>query len=175
MKDYILHFGQYFINNIVSIIPSHFIRLFVYSLAYRIGKRTSILLHVNFLGRRIKIGDNTVINQYCIIDGRGIELEIGNNVDIGPHTHIWTLSHDTKSSDHTVIKEKTKIEENCWIASTVTILPGIQVKKGAVIAAGSVVTKDVEEYTIVAGNPAKPIGKRNSKLTYKNNYQPPFM
>ena len=142
---------------------------------YDIGKKTSVLLHVNFLGKRIKIGDNTVINQRCILDGRGIGLEINNNVDIGPHTHIWTLSHDVKSSNHKVIKAKTVIEEDCWIASRVTILPGVTIKKGAVIAAGSVVTKDVEEYTIVAGNPAKPIGERNSKLNYKNNYQPPFM
>ena len=54
----------------------------------------------------------------------------------------------------------TKIENDVWVGDSVIILPGVKVGTGSVIGAGSIVTKDVEPYTIVAGNPAKLIKKR---------------
>ena len=53
--------------------------------------------------------------------------------------------------------KRVKIGSNVWIGSNVTILPGVEIGDGAVVGAGSVVTKNVPEYSIVAGNPAKVI------------------
>jgi chloramphenicol O-acetyltransferase type B len=59
-------------------------------------------------------------------------------------------------------KGDTKIENDVWIGANVTIMPGVKIGSGAVIATGSIVTKNVEPYTIVGGNPAKIIKKRFS-------------
>ncbi len=59
------------------------------------------------------------------------------------------------------------IEDDVWIGANVIILPGVHVKKGAVIGAGSIVTKDVPGYAIVAGNPAKIIRYRDRRETRK--------
>jgi acetyltransferase-like isoleucine patch superfamily enzyme len=56
-----------------------------------------------------------------------------------------------------------KIEDDCWIAANSVILAGVTIGKGSVIAAGSIVTKDVPPYSIVAGNPAKVINSRTDK------------
>jgi maltose O-acetyltransferase len=58
------------------------------------------------------------------------------------------------------------VEAYAWISFRATILPGVTVGRGAVVAANSVVTKDVEEFTIVGGIPAKPIGTRSRDLDY---------
>ena len=58
---------------------------------------------------------------------------------------------------------KTKIGNDVWIGHNVIILSGITIGDGAILAAGSIITKDVEPYTIVAGNPAKTIRKRFSE------------
>jgi acetyltransferase-like isoleucine patch superfamily enzyme len=58
------------------------------------------------------------------------------------------------------IKLKITIEDDEWIGSNVFIMPGITIKKGTVIGAGSVVTKNIEPYTIVVGNPTHELKKR---------------
>ena len=59
-----------------------------------------------------------------------------------------------------VTKKFVKIEDDCWIAANSIILAGVTIGKGSVIAAGSVVTKDVPAYSVVAGVPAKIIKSR---------------
>lgn len=61
------------------------------------------------------------------------------------------------------------IKDYAWIGSNVIILPKVTIGKGAVVAAGSVVTKSVPDYTLVAGIPAKKIGERNQNLQYQFN------
>jgi maltose O-acetyltransferase len=65
-----------------------------------------------------------------------------------------------------------RIGDRVWIAYRAIILPGVTIGEGAVVGAGSVVTKDVEPYTIVAGNPARVVNKRSPNLHYALNYQP---
>jgi len=81
---------------------------------------------------------------------------IGNNVFIGPHV-CFTNDKYPKAVGEWELKT-TIIEDNVSIGANSTILPGVVIGKGALIGAGSVVTKDVDPYTIVAGNPAKVIG-----------------
>jgi maltose O-acetyltransferase len=135
----------------------------------------TILMHVDFMDHeRVNIGERSVVNSYCILDGRIGNLTIANDVDIGTHTHIWTLEHNPQSGTHDTTSGDVVIEDHVWIASRVTILPGITIRRGAVIAAGSVVTKDVPESAIMAGIPAKQIGTRDKDLKYKLNFDKIF-
>ena len=114
----------------------------------------------------ITIGDHVILNRSVLLDGRGGEIVIGNNVDIGQETNIWTLEHDVHDDYHKASGAPVTIEDYVWIASRVTILPGVTIGKGAVIACNSVVTKNVPPMAIMGGIPARKIGDRKSQLLY---------
>ena len=118
----------------------------------------------NILGRFVTItGPGTVVKSL----GEGIEIgsftSIGQNVCIVDFNHSFTklsssfVNHLVYKSSFSrdIITKKVTIEEDVFIGSNSVILPGVKLGRGAVIAAGSVVTKDVEKYAIVAGNPAE--------------------
>ena len=162
------------VNGIVSRIPFHVVRLLLYRIVLKkVGSNSSILRKVILREGNISIGDNTIINQFCLLDGRG-ELIIGNNVDIAPFVKIWTVEHDPNSPHHAPVNEPVIIKDNVWIASSAVILPGVTIGEGAVIAANALVVKNVSPYTIVGGVPAKEISKRNSNIEYKHNWRPWF-
>jgi len=173
----ILHsFILFIILPIIMSFPSYRIRHFILKcLHVKIGANSSILRNVKFLApSNLKIGNSCVINSNVLLDGRGGQLIIGNNVDIAREVNIWTLEHDPHSDYHKAVGGNVIIEDYVWIASRATILPNVRIGKGAVIASGAVVTKDVPELTIVGGIPAKTIGRRNSNLKYKLDYRPLF-
>lgn len=169
LKNYIVF--TYLVN-----IPLHFVRnLLVKINVKKLGKNCSILKSIEIrVGNNISIGNNCVINKSVLLDGRGGSLKIGNNVDIGQETNIWTLEHDVNDDYHTSIGADVIIEDFVWIASRVTILPGVIIGRGAVVASNSVVTKNVDSMQIVGGVPARQIGMRTSKLKYFLKHQPWF-
>ncbi len=79
---------------------------------------------------------------------------------------IWTLNHDYNDINFCGKGAPVEIGEYVWICSRSIILPGIKIGKGAVVASGAIVTKDVPDYAIVGGVPAKVIGHRE-----ENDYQ----
>lgn len=149
-------------------IPIYWIRtIFLRCFLKELGKHTAICRNVEIRAPwRVKIGSNTSINKKTLLDGRGRGLIIGNNVDIAQECNIWTLQHDYNSPDYIAQKGLTVIEDYVWVASRATILPGVKVGYGAVIASCSVVTKDVPPLSVVAGCPARVIGKRNNVMKY---------
>lgn len=99
------------------------------------------------------IGNNSSI-QTDLIDLRS-KVEIGNNVIIGSAVEIITTSHYVDSTEWEHKYYGIKIEDYVWLASRAFILPSCRlIQKGAVCAAGSVVFKNIEEMSIVTGNPA---------------------
>lgn len=116
--------------------------------------------------RNIFIGSGCVENKNVLLDGRGIRLVIGDNVDIAQEAQLWTLTHDVNSQTHQSVKRETRICDYVWIGTRATLLAGIQVNSGGVVGACSVVTKDVGDCEIVAGNPARTIRRRDNPLTY---------
>lgn len=139
------------------------------------GAESFVSLHVTFMQPgNAHIGARAVINSHCIIDGRGHPVRIGEDTDIGTHTHIWTLQHDVNDANHGTTGGPVTIGDHVWIASRVTVLPGVSIGRGAVVAAGAVVTRDVPELAIVAGVPARVIGQRRNGLTYKVRFSPRF-
>ncbi len=110
----------------------------------------------------LKVGDYSSIGVNCFLAGK---VEIGNNVIIGPHVSIPGSTHTFDDKKVPIMYQKdeilgTVIEDDVWIGSNVTIIDGVRIGKGSVIAAGSVVTKNIYPYSIVAGVPAKLIKKR---------------
>ena len=127
-------------------------------------KNVNIEKGANFgRGNGIEIGDNSGIGINCEVRG---PLEIGKDVMMGPEVRIMTSSHNTSQTDIPMCqqghlpKRKVTICDDVWIGTRVIILPGVTIGKGAIIGAGAVVTKDVPEYAVVAGVPAKVIKYR---------------
>ena len=161
-------------NEILAHFPSRTVRkLALRLLLHRAGAKSSVLLHVKlFNPRGISLGENSVVNAHCLLDGRGAALEIGDNVDIAPHVHIWTLEHDPQSPTHATIPGRVVIGHHVWIASRATILPGVTIGDGAVVATGAIVTRDVPSLAIVAGVPARVIGRRERMPVYDLSFRP---
>ena len=88
------------------------------------------------------------------------KIAIGKNVCIGEDVRLITGSHDVSSPHFDLATKPITINDNVWIATGAIVLPGVTIGEGAVIAAAAVVTKDVEPWAVVGGNPAKFIKKR---------------
>jgi len=92
-------------------------------------------------------------------------IEIGSNTLLGPGVTIWSQNHKYMSRAIPIYKQgwtyqRVVIEDDVWIAARAIILPGVKIGKGAVIGAGSVVTKDVASFAIVAGVPSRQVKMR---------------
>lgn len=108
-------------------------------------------------GKNIHIGKKVFINSGCKLQDWG-GIFIGDGVLIGHNVVLATIDHDLRpQSRRGMYPKSVKIGRNVWIGSNSTILPGVTVGDNAVIGAGSVVTRDVPENIVVAGNPAKVI------------------
>lgn len=175
IKKLLLSFLYFFYNSCLSHFPGYKLRRFWlhHILGFNIDSTASIHMDNFFTGMNISIGKNSVINRNCYLDGRK-EIRIGDNVSISLGTYIITASHDPQSPEFEGKNAPVIIEDYVWVGARSTILPGVRIGRGAVIGAGSVVTKDVSEFTIVGGNPARKIGERNRELKYKLNWRPYF-
>lgn len=118
-----------------------------------------------FIGRNTFIGNSVIASATRIEVGNDVLISWGCNiVDHNSHSTAWKYRkddvkdwyYDRKDWTH-VIVAPVKINDKCWIGLNVIILKGVEIGEGAVVAAGSVVTKNVPPWTVVAGNPAKVI------------------
>lgn len=114
----------------------------------RIGCGCAINHGVFILGRdEILIGNNVTLSAKCMLLDTGLDLEHHSNYKIPNTSHVKSYIH---------------IEDNVWIGAGAIILPGVTIHKNSIVGAGSVVTKDVPEGVVVAGNPAKIIRVLNA-------------
>ena len=111
-------------------------------------------------GNRVKFGKNVFINHSAILSASGgIEFEDG--VSIAPGCRIATINHDFNERHTKYTYGKVTIKKNAWLGMGVTVCPGVTIGAYAVVAAGAVVTKDVPDYAVVGGVPAKVIKMQN--------------
>jgi len=121
------------------------------------------------------IGSGTRINGRIVVKGAG-RVELGKYCAVGEDVRIISSNHSTDvvNLQHTLAKAIGSAEvreggrmgvvigHNVWIGDAVIVLPGVSVGNGAVLAAGSVITRDVQAYAIVAGVPARMVRSRLS-------------
>lgn len=128
------------------------------------GKNVNIERMVMFgSGFRIRIGDNSGIGMHSTVCS---DIEIGNNVLMGPENFFLTFNHAFRDKKRTVksqgyqCRKKTIIGDDVWIGRECLFTPGRTIATGTVIAARTVVCKDFEPYAIIGGNPSRKIGER---------------
>lgn len=132
----------------------------------RMGENVKVHGGVNFgSGCSIQIGAFSSINRGCWVSNDTI---IGRDVMTGPEVIILSASHNFESIDLSMReqgapeRQPIHIGDDVWIGTRSIILPGVRVGAHSIIAAGSIVTKDVPEWAIVGGNPAKVIRYRKN-------------
>lgn len=134
----------------------------------------------------ITIANGSLISKGCVIQAKNGPLFIGDECDIGAHVIITSISSITLENNVLIAgncyiggarynledletpimyqgiysRGPITIGANTWIGACATVLDGVTIGKGCVIGAGSIVTKDVPDYAIVVGSPAKVIGSR---------------
>ena len=120
------------------------------------------------LGESLIIGENVGIAANAFIAVRG-SLKIGKNTIIGPGVSIHTENHNFDKLDVPIrlqgaTRKGIEIGEDCWIGSKAIILDGVKIGSHVIVAAGAVVNKDVTDYAIVGGVPAKIIRERKEDI-----------
>lgn len=129
-----------------------------------IGDNTCIRLGTVIMpaGGSISIGANTTINHYCVFHG-GNDLRIGEGCLIAPRVSIFAANHEFRDRNVPIraqgmtSKDGVEISDDVWIGTGAIILDGVRIGAGAVIGAGSVVTKDIDPYSVNVGNPARKV------------------
>lgn len=169
VSEGLLYFNNHFINQI----PLGFVRMFFYRkfMEFELDSDSVIFMEAWFDTRKnFKLGKNSIINQKCRLDNRG-GISIGERVSISAEVCILTADHDLQCCNFTGRTRPVYIEDYVFVGTRAMILPGVTLGKGCAVAAGAVVTKSVPPFTIVAGVPAKPIGKRPTEFQYRLNYR----
>lgn len=145
------------VGGIFKAIRNTFAKMFIVA-----GKGINIQKNATF-SAGLKIGNNSGIGMNCVI-GKG--TTIGDNVMMGPDVIIYTNSHSFARTDVPMIKQgytehkPVYIGNDVWIGSRVTIMPGVTVGNSVIIGTGAVVTKDIPDYAVAGGVPAKIIRMR---------------
>jgi len=171
-------FNKRFYNNFLSYLPESGKKIKIFrkkiyiykNIRYYWAKKflKSVGKNVNFQSRTklnydVSIGNNSGVGKNCDIPGG---VTIGNNVMMGEEVLIFTSNHITTNTEIPMNlqgmtkKKKVIICDDVWIGTRVTILPGVTVGKGSILGTGTVVTKDVPEYSVVVGNPGRVVKNR---------------
>jgi acetyltransferase-like isoleucine patch superfamily enzyme len=117
-------------------------------------------------GYNIYLGLNSRINQYCCVwASENSKIILGDNVLMGPGVKIFSSNYTTTDVEVPMIlqpyvEKDIVIGNDVWLGSNSVIVAGVKIGDGSIVAAGSVVTKDIPEYMIAGGVPAKPIKSR---------------
>ena len=119
----------------------------------------------------IEMGDYCYVGPHACWYAEG-GISIGRGVTFGPRTVIWTTNHDWRNADCLPygmgnILGPVRIENFVWIGYGAMVLPGITIGEGAIVGMGSVITKDVEPLSVVAGNPARVVDRRDPDQYYR--------
>lgn len=138
-----------------------------FNFAIRVTKPGDNFEHEAIIDRSPYSNDKIYLGSYCSI-AKGVKFLLGENHNINRVTtylNPFLLREGKLDKGGMKSSGNIYVEDDVWIGLDATIMSGVRIGVGSVIAAGSIVTKDIEPYTIVGGIPAKPISKRFNKKT----------
>lgn len=130
------------------------------------GCELCVLQTISQIVPHLKIGNNVLIGKGCRI-GCDNHIFIGNNVMFAPNVHISDRNHSYENIDIPINKQPISthgavvVKDDTWLGFGCQIMSGVTVGKHCVIAAGAIVVKDVPDYCVVGGNPARILKKYN--------------
>lgn len=107
----------------------------------------------------LTLGDNCAVGDYAILYALG-PITLGPRTTVSQFAHLCAGSHDWHDQTMPLIKPPIVIGADVWVCADVFVGPGVTVGERAILGARAVVVKDVSSCSIVAGNPARPLGKR---------------
>lgn len=125
-----------------------------------------------FLPAALKIGESCAIGPRTNLYNLG-GLELGERVVISQDVHLCGGTHDYTKSSLPLMRKMIRIENDAWVCAGAFIGPGVKIGEGAVVGARAVVMKDVEPWSVVAGNPARFIKKRTIEDLVKAEVEHP--
>lgn len=167
MRDWIRGFlggGLYVLcNYVITNIPCWVVRKLLYRmLGMKIGSHSRIMMKVIVTHPwKIRIGENTTINEYCYLDGRG-GVTIGDNCTIALRSMLVTGTHDHRAKGFDYLVEPIKIGNGVWVAANAMVLNGCTLGDYSLVSAGAVVMPrmECESNCMYGGVPAKKIKER---------------
>lgn len=131
----------------------------------RVGRRFVVMEGAKILyPSRLEVGSDVMINENCYLHCVG-GVKIGDWVRIAPGAKIFTWNHRFEDAAVPIKRQggdvrAVEIGEDVWIGTDAVVVPGVRIGRGAVVGAGAVVTRDVPDLAVVAGVPARVIGRR---------------
>ena len=129
-----------------------------------IGKNVNIYPSARvYFPWNLTVGDWSAIGEDALIYNLGL-ITLGEKVTISHGAHLCAGSHDYMHADLTLLKLPITVKDQAWICADAFVGPNVVVGEGAVVGARAVAVKDIESWTVVAGNPAREIKKRTIKL-----------
>lgn len=148
------------------------IRKAIYKYIYCIEISDNAIIHIGSEIRgheKLVLKNGAIVGDFCLLDARnGLVLE--ENISLSSYVQIYTEQHDHRDMNYACNSTPAfgvTIGKRAWIGPGVIILPGVTIGEGAVIGAGAVVTKDIPNFSIAVGIPAKVIGERNRRICYE--------
>lgn len=142
----------------------NFIRVFLSKNFIKSAGKGIVIQRAASLSKDLSLGENSIIG---IRNEIGAKVVIGDNTMLGPEVLILTRNHRHNRIDIPMMDQGSEenqeviIGNDVWIGARAIILPGVSIGNGSIVGAGAVVSKNVEEYSIVVGNPARIVRKRN--------------
>ena len=132
------------------------LRLFGASIGPNVQIHPSVRIAIPW---NLKVAANSSIGDRAIIYNLG-PITMGENVSISQQAHLCAGSHDFTKPDLPLIKSPIVVEDGVWVCADAFVGPGVSIGKLAIIGARAVITKDVDAYSIMVGNPARKLVKQ---------------
>ena len=126
----------------------------------RVGRDTHIYNSaIIYMPWNLTIGDQSCIGEWALVYSLG-PVSIGNRTTISQRVHLCAGTHDYTDPTLPLLRPPIAIDDQAWVCADAFVGPGVTIGEGAVVGARAVVTRDVESWVIVAGNPARKIKQR---------------
>ncbi len=147
-------------------LPGSWWRRFVLRLfGARVGRGVVVKPHVQIkFPWKLEIGDHSWIGEHTWIDNLD-QVTIGANACISQAVYLCTGNHDWSRPDFALILGPIVIEDEAWVGARSTVAPAVRIGRGAVLALGSVAVGDLDPWTVYAGDPVKPVRRREERIT----------